>query len=150
MKVSDLISPPSNGIPSGVPQLLLPLLNEALARNSFEVNLRPTLPPLMSHPVLYLSPQPQYSLPSQGYPAYPSPQSPQYESPQRKRRQNLPKVTTDILMDWLIQNLERPYPNSHEKQELAARTGLSAQQLDNWFINARRRKLKSIKESMGK
>lgn len=66
--------------------------------------------------------------------------------PSRKRRQNLPKATTDILLNWLKQNLDRPYPNSQEKTELVHKTGLTFQQLDNWFINARRRKVKNLKE----
>ncbi|GMM36427.1 hypothetical protein DASC09_037520 [Saccharomycopsis crataegensis] len=68
------------------------------------------------------------------------------DSSKRKRRQNLPKTTTDVLLNWLKQNLDRPYPNSQEKNELVAQTGLTFQQLDNWFINARRRKVKNLKE----
>lgn len=64
----------------------------------------------------------------------------------RKRRQNLPKATTDILLNWLKRNLDRPYPNLQEKNELVRKTGLTFQQLDNWFINARRRKVQNLKE----
>ncbi|ODV88237.1 hypothetical protein CANARDRAFT_228984 [[Candida] arabinofermentans NRRL YB-2248] len=63
-----------------------------------------------------------------------------------KRRSNLPKKTTVILLNWLNDNLEHPYPNSKEKLDLTSRTGLTIQQLSNWFINARRRKIQMLRE----
>lgn len=65
----------------------------------------------------------------------------------KKKRSNLPKKTTKILIDWLNQNLNNPYPNSKEKIELIERTGLTNQQLSNWFINARRRKVLLLREN---
>lgn len=64
----------------------------------------------------------------------------------RKTRNNLPKETTYILLKWLNDHLNHPYPNSFEKNQLMMLTGLNQQQLSNWFINARRRKIKSMKE----
>lgn len=64
----------------------------------------------------------------------------------RKTRNNLPKETTYILLKWLNDHLNYPYPNSFEKNQLMMLTGLNQQQLSNWFINARRRKIKSMKE----
>lgn len=64
----------------------------------------------------------------------------------RKTRNNLPKETTFILLKWLNDHLNHPYPNSFEKNQLMLSTGLNQQQLSNWFINARRRKIKSLKE----
>lgn len=64
----------------------------------------------------------------------------------RKTRNNLPKETTHILLKWLNEHLHHPYPNSFEKNHLMAATGLNQQQLSNWFINARRRKIKGLKE----
>ncbi|ODV82290.1 uncharacterized protein CANTADRAFT_24864 [Suhomyces tanzawaensis NRRL Y-17324] len=64
----------------------------------------------------------------------------------RKTRNNLPKETTYILLKWLNDHLNHPYPNSFEKNQLMISTGLNQQQLSNWFINARRRKIKSLKE----
>ncbi|CAN3372652.1 hypothetical protein DIRU0_C06282 [Diutina rugosa] len=64
----------------------------------------------------------------------------------RKTRNNLPKETTYILLKWLNDHLNHPYPNSFEKNQLMMSTGLNQQQLSNWFINARRRKIKSMKE----
>ncbi|GMG40307.1 unnamed protein product [Ambrosiozyma monospora] len=63
----------------------------------------------------------------------------------KKKRTNLPKKTTVILLNWLNDNLDHPYPNSKEKLELIRRTGLTNQQLSNWFINARRRKIQLLR-----
>lgn len=68
------------------------------------------------------------------------------EKIKRKTRNNLPKETTYILLKWLNDHLNHPYPNSFEKNQLMMLTGLNQQQLSNWFINARRRKIKSMKE----
>lgn len=67
-------------------------------------------------------------------------------SEKRKTRNNLPKETTYILLKWLNDHLNHPYPNSFEKNQLMMSTGLNQQQLSNWFINARRRKIKGLKE----
>lgn len=64
----------------------------------------------------------------------------------KKKRSNLPKQSTNILFQWLLANLDHPYPNSREKADLIRKTGLTSQQLSNWFINARRRKINSLKE----
>lgn len=64
----------------------------------------------------------------------------------RKTRNNLPKETTYILLKWLNDHLNHPYPNLFEKNQLIASTGLNQQQLLNWFINARRRKIKVLKK----
>lgn len=68
----------------------------------------------------------------------------------KKKRCNLPKKTTKILIDWLNENLNNPYPNSKEKFELIMKTGLTNQQLSNWFINARRRKINNLRENNNK
>lgn len=64
----------------------------------------------------------------------------------KKKRANLPKESTTILLNWLHENIDHPYPNSKEKLNLMSKTGLTAQQLSNWFINARRRKIQLIKQ----
>ncbi len=63
----------------------------------------------------------------------------------RKKRANLPKKTTSILLGWLNDNLDHPYPSATEKSELIRLTGLTNQQLSNWFINARRRKIQVLR-----
>uniref|UniRef100_A0AAF5HXI5 Homeobox protein unc-62 n=1 Tax=Strongyloides stercoralis TaxID=6248 RepID=A0AAF5HXI5_STRER len=40
---------------------------------------------------------------------------------------------------WLFQNLTHPYPSEEQKRQLANDTGLTILQVNNWFINARRR-----------
>lgn len=40
---------------------------------------------------------------------------------------------------WLFQNLSHPYPSEEQKKQLAKETGLTILQVNNWFINARRR-----------
>ncbi|CUM65688.1 uncharacterized protein PRCAT00003336001 [Priceomyces carsonii] len=72
--------------------------------------------------------------------------SPDIKSLRRKTRNNLPRETTYILLKWLNEHLNHPYPNSFEKNQLMVSTGLNQQQLSNWFINARRRKVKVLKE----
>lgn len=64
----------------------------------------------------------------------------------RKTRNNLPKEITYILLRWLNDHLNHPYPSSFEKNQLMISTGLNQQQLSNWFINARRRKIKLLKQ----
>lgn len=50
--------------------------------------------------------------------------------------------TKGILKNWMLRNLEHPYPSAQEKLFLQAQTGLSATQLNNWLSNARRRKFR--------
>lgn len=59
----------------------------------------------------------------------------------KRRRGNLPKHVTDTLRNWLTNHVAHPYPTEEEKQQLCQITGLNMNQISNWFINARRRKL---------
>ncbi|XP_028259305.1 homeobox protein Meis1a isoform X2 [Parambassis ranga] len=56
-----------------------------------------------------------------------------------KKRGVFPKVATNILRAWLFQHLTHPYPSEEQKKQLAQDTGLTILQVNNWFINARRR-----------
>uniref|UniRef100_A0A8D0CVN6 Meis homeobox 1 a n=1 Tax=Sander lucioperca TaxID=283035 RepID=A0A8D0CVN6_SANLU len=56
-----------------------------------------------------------------------------------KKRGIFPKVATNILRAWLFQHLTHPYPSEEQKKQLAQDTGLTNLQVNNWFINARRR-----------
>ncbi|CAM9893262.1 unnamed protein product [Lampetra fluviatilis] len=56
-----------------------------------------------------------------------------------KKRGIFPKVATNIMRAWLFQHLTHPYPSEEQKKQLAQDTGLSILQVNNWFINARRR-----------
>jgi len=66
----------------------------------------------------------------------------------KKRRGNLPKTATNILKKWLFEHLFHPYPTEEEKSALAQQTGLTMNQISNWFINARRRILQPMLESV--
>ncbi|RDL34374.1 uncharacterized protein BP5553_07502 [Venustampulla echinocandica] len=66
------------------------------------------------------------------------------DTKQRRRRGNLPKETTDLLKAWFMGHLQHPYPTEDEKQDLMRQTGLQINQISNWFINARRRRLPAM------
>ncbi|KXN67162.1 homeobox protein Pknox1, partial [Conidiobolus coronatus NRRL 28638] len=59
----------------------------------------------------------------------------------KKMRLNFSKHTTQILKDWLFTNLAHPFPTEQQKLNLSMLTGLSIEQINNWFINGRRRLL---------
>lgn len=65
-----------------------------------------------------------------------------------KRRGNLPKAATNLLKKWIFDHLFHPYPTEEEKTTLSIQTGLSLNQISNWFINARRRILQPMLESV--
>ncbi|XP_031120561.1 BEL1-like homeodomain protein 11 [Ipomoea triloba] len=62
----------------------------------------------------------------------------------------LPETSVAILRAWLFQHFLHPYPNDSEKLILASQTGLSKNQVSNWFINARVRLWKPMIEEMYK
>jgi Homeobox KN domain len=66
----------------------------------------------------------------------------------RQRRGCLTARQNNILRVWLFSNFQNPYPEPAEKTNLASSTGLSATQINNWFINARVRVWKPTVELM--
>ncbi|MFS7939216.1 putative transcription factor Homeodomain-TALE-BEL family [Helianthus anomalus] len=62
----------------------------------------------------------------------------------------LPETSVMILRSWLFEHFLHPYPNDNEKLMLASQTGLSKNQVSNWFINARVRLWKPMIEEMYK
>lgn len=64
----------------------------------------------------------------------------------QRRGQKLNGDATKILRIWLTEHVDNPYPDEDEKDELALQTGLRIEQINNWFINARRRLLKRLKK----
>ncbi|XP_061576227.1 homeobox protein Meis3 isoform X1 [Cololabis saira] len=73
-----------------------------------------------------------------------SPSTGEEDESDRDRRNNkkrgiFPKVATNIMRAWLFQHLSHPYPSEEQKKQLSQDTGLTILQVNNWFINARRR-----------
>ncbi|XP_075218528.1 homeobox protein PKNOX2-like isoform X1 [Lycorma delicatula] len=62
----------------------------------------------------------------------------------KQKRGVLPKQATSIMRSWLFQHLVHPYPTEDEKRQIAAQTNLTLLQVNNWFINARRRILQPM------
>nr|VZH94994.1 unnamed protein product [Spirometra erinaceieuropaei] len=60
-------------------------------------------------------------------------------SKRQKKRGIFPKAATNTMRAWLFQHLTHPYPSEEQKKQLASDTGLTILQVNNWFINARRR-----------
>ncbi|XP_041971221.1 homeobox protein PKNOX1-like [Aricia agestis] len=60
------------------------------------------------------------------------------------KRGVLPRHATQVMRAWLFQHLVHPYPTEEEKRSLAAATRLTLLQVNNWFINARRRILQPM------
>uniref|UniRef100_A0A453J5V1 Homeobox domain-containing protein n=1 Tax=Aegilops tauschii subsp. strangulata TaxID=200361 RepID=A0A453J5V1_AEGTS len=58
----------------------------------------------------------------------------------RKRRAGkLPGDTTTILKQWWQEHAKWPYPTEDDKAKLVEETGLQLKQINNWFINQRKR-----------
>lgn len=62
----------------------------------------------------------------------------------KPKRGVLPKQATNIMRSWLFQHIVHPYPTEDEKRMIAAQTNLTLLQVNNWFINARRRILQPM------
>ncbi|XP_062869862.1 homeobox protein PKNOX2 [Trichomycterus rosablanca] len=62
----------------------------------------------------------------------------------KNKRGVLPKHATNIMRSWLFQHLMHPYPTEDEKRQIATQTNLTLLQVNNWFINARRRILQPM------
>ncbi|KAJ0025151.1 hypothetical protein Pint_09023 [Pistacia integerrima] len=65
-------------------------------------------------------------------------------------QRGLPESSVSILRAWLFEHFLHPYPNDSDKIKLARQTGLSRNQVANWFINARVRLWKPMVEEMYK
>ncbi|KAJ8311829.1 hypothetical protein KUTeg_010614 [Tegillarca granosa] len=62
----------------------------------------------------------------------------------KNKRGVLPKPATQVMKSWLFQHIVHPYPTEDEKRQIAAQTNLTLLQVNNWFINARRRILQPM------
>ncbi|XP_045805525.1 BEL1-like homeodomain protein 7 [Trifolium pratense] len=65
-------------------------------------------------------------------------------------QRGLPENSVSILRAWLFEHFLNPYPKDSEKIMLARQTGLTRNQVANWFINARVRLWKPMVEEIYK
>ncbi|CAL0304067.1 unnamed protein product [Lupinus luteus] len=63
-------------------------------------------------------------------------------------QRGLPDRAVAILKAWLFEHFLHPYPTDTDKHMLASQTGLSRNQVSNWFINARVRVWKPMVEEI--
>jgi len=61
---------------------------------------------------------------------------------QRRKHMKHPRESTLLLDKWFRSHISRPYPSEDEKEWLGNITGLTALQVNYWFINARKRRLR--------
>ncbi len=72
----------------------------------------------------------------------------QYRHESRKQsksptfKSKLPKKATDVLKTWFLNHIQNPYPSHEAKETLSKLTGLSKKQIQNWFTNSRKVKIK--------
>ncbi|MQM05838.1 hypothetical protein Taro_038653 [Colocasia esculenta] len=57
----------------------------------------------------------------------------------KRKKGKLPKSARLALLDWWNAHYRWPYPTEEEKARLAEITGLDQKQINNWFINQRKR-----------
>ncbi|XP_010421735.1 PREDICTED: homeobox protein knotted-1-like 1 isoform X2 [Camelina sativa] len=61
------------------------------------------------------------------------------ELSKKKKKGKLPKEARQKLLTWWELHYKWPYPSESEKVALAESTGLDQKQINNWFINQRKR-----------
>ncbi|KAF5793578.1 putative transcription factor Homeodomain-TALE-KNOX family [Helianthus annuus] len=61
------------------------------------------------------------------------------EFTKKKKKGKLPKEATRTLLAWWNSHNKWPYPTEADKIALAETTGLDPKQINNWFINQRKR-----------
>ncbi|KAL5578753.1 hypothetical protein UlMin_011195 [Ulmus minor] len=57
----------------------------------------------------------------------------------KRKKGKLPKEARQQLLDWWGRHYKWPYPSESQKVALAESTGLDQKQINNWFINQRKR-----------
>ncbi|CAI9776466.1 unnamed protein product [Fraxinus pennsylvanica] len=63
-------------------------------------------------------------------------------------QRGLPERAVSVLRAWLFDHFLHPYPTDTDKHMLATQTGLTRNQVSNWFINARVRVWKPMVEEI--
>ncbi|XP_047317877.1 homeobox protein knotted-1-like 6 [Impatiens glandulifera] len=61
------------------------------------------------------------------------------EFSKKKKKGKLPREARQILLEWWNLHCRWPYPTEADKISLAETTGLDQKQINNWFINQRKR-----------
>lgn len=61
------------------------------------------------------------------------------EFSKKKKKGKLPREARQTLLDWWNVHYKWPYPTEADKNALAETTGLDQKQINNWFINQRKR-----------
>ncbi|MCD7452975.1 hypothetical protein HAX54_019034 [Datura stramonium] len=75
-------------------------------------------------------------------------QRPESTQPVWRPQRGLPERAVTVLRAWLFEHFLHPYPTDTDKVMLAKQTGLSRNQVSNWFINARVRLWKPMVEEI--
>ncbi|CAI9760256.1 unnamed protein product [Fraxinus pennsylvanica] len=57
----------------------------------------------------------------------------------KRKKGKLPKEARQQLLEWWSRHYKWPYPSESQKLVLAESTGLDQKQINNWFINQRKR-----------
>lgn len=70
------------------------------------------------------------------------------QQPVWRPQRGLPERAVSVLRGWLFEHFLHPYPTDTDKLMLAKQTGLSRNQVSNWFINARVRLWKPMVEEI--
>ncbi|XP_075512520.1 BEL1-like homeodomain protein 1 [Primulina tabacum] len=65
-----------------------------------------------------------------------------------RTQRGLPERAVSVLRAWLFEHFLHPYPKDSDKNMMAKQTGLTRNQVSNWFINARVRLWKPMVEEM--
>ncbi|EMS59259.1 Homeobox protein KNOX3 [Triticum urartu] len=68
------------------------------------------------------------------------------ELSKKKKKGKLPKDARQQLLSWWEMHYKWPYPSESQKVALAESTGLDLKQINNWFINQRKRHWKPSDE----
>ncbi|KAF3498944.1 hypothetical protein F2Q69_00061231 [Brassica cretica] len=61
------------------------------------------------------------------------------EFSKKKKKGKLPREARQALLEWWSVHYKWPYPTEGDKIALADATGLDQKQINNWFINQRKR-----------
>lgn len=55
------------------------------------------------------------------------------------KRSRLTRHSNEFMIGWFIAHKANPYPSAEERTQIASKTGLTEQQVRNWFANMRKR-----------